>query len=97
MRAAVARRDAVAAAFAPDAPDSEWDLLWRIAEGAAPRTIAHLPRVLIHRAHRPRGGGKAARPVHRHFERQGVAAGVRAVDTSHRGGCGCRCRRPHRA
>ncbi len=72
MRAAVARRDAVAAAFAPDAPDSEWDLLWRIAEGAAPQTIAHLPRVLIHRAHRPRGGGKAARPVHRHFERQGV-------------------------
>ncbi|MEO8673974.1 MAG: glycosyltransferase [Casimicrobiaceae bacterium] len=72
MRTAVARRDAVAAAFTGAAPDSEWDLLWRIAEAAAPHTIAHLPRVLIHRAHLPRSDGKAPRPAHRHFERLGT-------------------------
>ena len=72
LRTAVARRDAVATAFKGGAPLSEWDLLWRIAESAPPRTIAHLPRVLIHRAHRPRGGSKVARPAHRHFERLGI-------------------------
>ena len=72
MRSAVARCDAVAAAFKGTAPESEWDLYWRIAENASPRAIAHLPRVLIHRAHRPRGGAKAARPAHRHFERLGI-------------------------
>ena len=71
-RTAVADRSAVAGAFARDIPVSEWDLLWRIAESAAPHMIAHLPRVLIHRAHRPRAGAKDARPAHRHFERQGV-------------------------
>ena len=69
MRSAVARSDAIAAAFKGIAPESEWDLLWRIAEAAPPRTIAHLPRVLIHRAHRARVGIKAPRPAHRHFER----------------------------
>ena len=71
LRTAVARRDAFAAAFEGDAPESEWDLFWRIAERAAPGTIAHLPRVLIHRARRPRGDAKSARPPHRHFERFG--------------------------
>jgi GT2 family glycosyltransferase len=72
MRTAFAERAAVAASLSRDAPVSEWDLLWRIAESAAPRAIAHLPRVLLHRAHRPRGGAKIARPSHLHFERQGV-------------------------
>ena len=72
MRSAVARRDAIAAAFKDTMPESEWDLYWRIAESASPRAIAHLPRVLIHRAHRPRGGARPARPAHRHFERLGV-------------------------
>ena len=72
MRTAVARRDAMAAAFRGNAPASEWDLLWRIAEAAPAGTIAHLPRVLIHRAHRSRSGSKAPRPAHRHFERLGM-------------------------
>jgi len=72
MRTAIARRDAIAAVFEGPAPESEWDLLWRIAEMAPPRTIAHLPRVLIHRTHRSRGGSKVPRPAHRHFERRGI-------------------------
>src|SRR5262249_32771565 len=72
MRTAFAERSAISAAFGRDAPVSECDLLWRVAEGPARRAIAPLPRVLLHRAHRPRGGGKSARPSHQHFERQGV-------------------------
>jgi GT2 family glycosyltransferase len=72
VRSAVARRDAVSAAFKSGSPVSEWDLLWRIAEAAGSRAIAHVPRVLIHRAPKPRGGIKAPRPPHRHFERCGI-------------------------
>jgi GT2 family glycosyltransferase len=82
MRTAFARRDAVAAAFGRDDPASEWDLLWRVAEGASPRKIAHLPRVLIHRAHRSRAEGKAARPAHHHFERQRLEAGFEPLTPS---------------
>src|SRR4029077_4421642 len=62
-RTAFAERSAVGSALARDVPVSEWDLLWRIAESAAPHAIAHLPRVLIHRAHRPPARPKGARPA----------------------------------
>ena len=72
-RSAFCRRDVVAKAFAGKPPLSEWDLLWRIVEAAEGRAIAHVPRVLIHRAPTPRHGPPLLQhPPHLHFERCGV-------------------------
>jgi GT2 family glycosyltransferase len=73
VRSAFARRDLVAKVFSGKRPLSEWDLLWRIAEAAGPAAIAHLPRVLIHRAPTPRSELPPAHPPHLHFERSGIA------------------------
>ena len=70
----LARRSALAAALTTEPPLSEWDLLWRIAEAAPAHGIAHLPRVLCHRAARERDGARAlSHPPHAHFERDGTA------------------------
>jgi GT2 family glycosyltransferase len=72
-----ARRKALAAALAGISPLSEWDLLWRIVEPLPPTAIAHLPRVLCHRARQPRAVSAAphapSHPPHAHFERRATA------------------------
>ncbi len=73
VRSAFVRRDAAAAALAGAPPESEWDLLWRIAEAAGSQRIAHLPRVLFHRKPKARPDAAARSPAHRHFERQRIA------------------------
>lgn len=73
VRSAFARCDATAAALAEPLPESEWDLLWRIAEAAGPQRVAHLPRVLFHHTPRARTSTTATSPSHRHFERQRIA------------------------
>ncbi len=70
---AFVRRDAAAAALAGELPESEWDMLWRVAEAAGPQRIAHLPRVLFHRGPKTRTNAVATSPPHRHFERQRIA------------------------
>ncbi len=73
VRSAFARRDVVAKALSGKQPLSEWDLLWQVAEAAGPTAIAHLPRVLIHRAPTTRSEALLAHPPHLHFERRGVS------------------------
>jgi len=74
-----ARRKALASALAAIAPLSEWDLLWRIIEALPPTAIAHLPRVLCHRARIVRNNSARRRtqtaphPPHAHFERKSTA------------------------
>ncbi len=74
-----ARRKALASALAAIAPLSEWDLLWRIIEALPPTAIAHLPRVLCHRARIVRNNSARGRtqtaphPPHAHFERKSTA------------------------
>ena len=70
-RSAFARRDVVTKACAGKTPLSEWDLLWRIVEAAGERAIAHVPRILIHRAPTPRRQ-LLSHPPHLHFERAGM-------------------------
>ncbi len=79
MRSAFVRRDAALAALAEALPESEWDLLWRIAEATGPQRIAHLPRVLIHRLPKARSSAAPPRPAHRHFERQRITPTFEAV------------------
>lgn len=72
-RSAFVRRDAAAAALAGSAPRSEWDFLWRVAEGAGPRRIAHLPRVLFHRTASAEVAAPARDPPHQHLRSSGDA------------------------
>ena len=72
-RNAFVRRDVLAAALAGTPAESEWELLWRVAEAAGPQHVAHLPRVLFHRPSGPRALTVTARPSHRHFERRQIA------------------------
>jgi len=72
VRCAFARRDVVTKALAGKPPLSEWDFLWRIVEAAEGRAIAHVPRILIHRAPSPRRA-LLSHPPHLHYERGGVA------------------------
>src|SRR4030095_7032324 len=73
MRSAFVQRKAAVAALAEALPESEWDLLWRIAEVAGPQRIAHLPRILFHRSPKARNAAGPPHPAHRHFERQRIA------------------------
>jgi GT2 family glycosyltransferase len=70
---AFVRREAVTKALAGKPPFSVWDFLWRVAESAGPRRIAHVPRVLVHRTPGPRQGMPPPHPPHLHFERRGIA------------------------